>query len=90
MKKSQKKSAWIILLIGVLCAMAAYALPQIGPNQEMYRIYYFDPGKTQEIGVRGLSHGYNCGAWHIDWGLTSQYSSLVIANCPILNDGGDP
>ncbi|GEM_PF-2760668 len=84
----KKLALWAALLAGTAYAVVAHALPWHGPNQELYRVYYVDGTYSQEVGVQAISHGYQCQAWHVSWGVTTRYSRVVVSDCPNLN--GDP
>jgi len=69
------------LLAGAGLAAGLHAYPMPGPGQETYVVYYSNAAKTQEVGVRAISHDSTCSIWHINWGTTSSYSRVFVSQC---------
>jgi hypothetical protein len=81
MKKTKKVVALGTLVVGLIYAVVAYALPAPGPGQEVYVVYYSTSARTTEVGVRAGSHDQACDSWHVNWGTTTPYSRVFISNC---------
>ena len=86
MNKTRKIVVLGTLVMGLIYAVVAYALPMPGPGQEVYVVYYSTSARTTEVGVRAGSHDTACDSWHVTWGRTTPYSRVFISDC-IFNGG---
>lgn len=86
MNKTRKILVLGTLMMGLIYAVVAYALPMPGPGQEVYVVYYSTAARTTEVGVRAGSHDPVCDAWHVSWGTTTPYSRVFVSDC-IVNSG---
>jgi hypothetical protein len=86
MKKLKKAATWGALAAALTYAIAAYAYPMYGPNQELYVTYYSNAARTNEVGVRAIGHDDNCSTWHVTWGITTPYSRVSVTDCMTIED----
>jgi hypothetical protein len=82
MNKFKKLAVVGALVVGAAYAIAAYAYPAPGPGQEVFVTYYSNSARTNEVGVRAISHDSSCDSWHVNWGVTTQYSRVIVTACP--------
>ena len=73
-------------MAGLTYAIAAYAYPIYGPNQELYVTYYSNAARTNEVGVRAIGHDDNCSTWHVTWGITTPYSRVSVTDCMTIEE----
>ena len=86
MKKLKKAAAWSALAASLTYAIAAYAYPLYGPNQEVYVTYYSEAARINEVGVRAIGHDYTCSTWHVTWGRTTPYSRVSVTDCMTIEE----
>lgn len=81
MKKLKRFALWAALATAAVYAVAVYAYPMPGSNQETYVEYYNNAAHTTMVGTRAVNRGVDCQIYHVSWGVTSAYSRVVVANC---------
>lgn len=81
MKKLKRFALWGALASVLTYAVAVYAYPMPGDNQEVYVEYYSNSARTNLVGTRAISQGASCQIYHTSWGVTTSYSRVIVANC---------